>query len=98
MTFMACEKERILPVNFDYQGEQYDGDCGFDDDESLNRGSDDLPSNLDTVTDPDEDEDFDGDDNVTDPDEDEDFDGDDNVTDPDEDEDFDGDGANGNNL
>ena len=105
MTFIACEKERVLPVNFDNQGEQCDGVCSFEDFESGNKSSSDENSvDFDSVTDPDEDEDFDGEDKletVTDPDEDEDFDGsdkeDDNVTDPDEDEDFDGESDNGSN-
>jgi hypothetical protein len=106
MTFIACEKERIMPVQFDYQSEQENGDCGFDNFENGIKGSSDgnISSDFDSVTDPDEDDDFDGEDEldtVTDPDEDEDFDGEgkenDNVTDPDEDDDFDGDEANGNN-
>ena len=106
MTFIACEKERIVPVNFDNQGEQCEGVCGFDDFENGNKSSlnGDTTTDFDSVTDPDEDEDFDGEDKldlVTDPDEDEDFDGedkeDDTVTDPDEDEDFDGESDNGSN-
>lgn len=106
MSFVACEKERIMPVSLENQAEQCEGICGFDDFENGNKSSldDGYSIDLDTVTDPDEDEDFDGADKldgVTDPDEDEDFDGEDkendNVTDPDEDEDFDGETADGTN-
>jgi len=88
MTFIACEKERIMPVNFDNQGEQCEGVCGFDDFENGNKSSlnGDTTTDFDSVTDPDEDEDFDGEDKE-----------DDTVTDPDEDEDFDGESDNGSN-
>ena len=62
MSFMACEKERVMPVNFDNQDEQYNGDCGFDDFENGTKGSidGDVPNGFGSVTDPDEDQDFDG--------------------------------------
>ena len=62
MSFMACEKERVMPVNFDNQDEQYNGDCGFDDFENGTKESidGDVPNGFGSVTDPDEDQDFDG--------------------------------------
>lgn len=76
-----------MPVNFDNQNEQCDGICDFGDFESGDKSSldGDLSTDFGSVTDPDEDEDFDGEDKE------------DAVTDPDEDEDFDGDEADGNN-
>lgn len=78
MTFVACEKERILPIGLEDNNEQCDEICGFDDFENLGDGTkssgDAGDGSLeDAVTDPDEDEDFEGEDKVTDPDEDEDF-------------------------
>lgn len=79
MTFFACEKARIVPVGLEDQDEQCDFVCGFEDvgdgTKSTGSGEDDS-TDFDSVTDPDEDEDFEGEDKL------------DGVTDPDEDEDF----------
>jgi len=85
MTFFACEKEMIRPVHEECN------QIESDENDSLTRSSarDIICIGDDSVTDPDEEEDFDEDDKVTDPDEEEDFDEDDKVTDPDEEEDFD---------
>jgi hypothetical protein len=80
LTF-ACQKERILPVGSEDQNEQCNVICGFEDYEGVedgdgtksSSGNGDVSTDIDNVTDPDEDEDFEGEDQVTDPDEDEDF-------------------------
>ena len=82
MTFVACEKERIMPVALENQMNFDDLECDEDfdfDDSSVKSSNGDNHGDIiiDSVTDPDEDEDFDGEDKVTDPDEDEDFDGED---------------------
>ena len=66
LSVFSCEKELIAPVEHENME---------------NRGLIKLDVSIDNVTDPDEDEDFDGKEIV------------DLVTDPDEDEDFDGDGG-----
>lgn len=89
MTFVACKKERIMPVSLENQmifgDHECDGDFDFDD-SSVKSSNGDFHEGEDIVVD-----------SVTDPDEDEDFDGEDKVTDPDEDEDFDGEDKNGEN-
>jgi len=68
ITFVACEKERVMPVSLENQIDFDALDCGGDydyDDSSVksaggdNHGDDVV---IDSVTDPDEDEDFDGED------------------------------------
>jgi|GEM_PF-1626480 len=89
LVFLACEKEMIKPVS--EENNQINSFELSDENDSFTRGGS-RDANLiddDSVTDPDEEEDFDEDDKVTDPDEEEDFDEDDKVTDPDEEEDFD---------
>jgi len=82
-TFVACNKEIIRPVSEDVQAENcffYEGDEDSNFNRSQGNNSDEILTGENGITDPDEDEDFDGDknDNITDPDEDEDFDGDKN--------------------
>jgi len=89
LVFLACEKEMIKPVS-----EENNQTNSFELSDENNSFTRDMISDIviiddDSVTDPDEEEDFDEDDKVTDPDEEEDFDEDDKVTDPDEEEDFD---------
>lgn len=74
LVFASCEKEVIEPfMNADVTTRVVDGseDPGIYSTGGNRGGEDDHTT---TVTDPDEDEDFDGDDNIVDPDEDEDFD------------------------